>query len=224
MENENISEDFENPENPENPEVSETSEIPEISENEPPIDFSPIKMFAKFGILGKLVILAGLAFAIISVAASRPEPLTEGVSAYLTMLFLLWLAVTDFKHFKVPNKILLAWLLCRAVLMLASTAVTANFAVLVNSALGAIAMGIFFLITYYLSRRTLGGGDVKLSFVLGLSLGINMIFSAVLYGLIICAVFSLGALLLKKLNRKDPVPLVPFLFAGTALMYLMNGL
>ncbi|MCL1999407.1 MAG: A24 family peptidase [Turicibacter sp.] len=247
----------------------ESTENIENIENfeEPIINFSLTALFEEFGTLGKLVILVvlagGLVAATMSVAATGENVpnfpiLSETISAWLTIIFLLWLAMADFKHFKIPNKILLAWLVCRVVLIvlaygeviLTSWIVDLFAQVIVhvppypppspppypplppippwqipiNSAIGAAAMGIFFLITYYLSKRTLGGGDVKLSFVLGLSLGINLIFSAVLYGLIICAVFSLGALLLKKLNRKDPVPLVPFLFAGTVLTYLMNAL
>jgi prepilin signal peptidase PulO-like enzyme (type II secretory pathway) len=147
--------------------------------------------------------------------------ITEMISAYVTLFFMLWLAVTDIKEFVIPNKILLCWLAARVCLIVAGTLYTLSVEILFSSLAGALLMGLLFLLTYYLSKRTLGGGDVKYSFVMGLSLTLSLVVSAVFYGLVLCALFALCALLLKKMGRKDPVPLGPFLYMGTVTAYLL---
>ena len=147
---------------------------------------------------------------------------TEFISCFVTVFFMLWLAATDFTSFTLPNDILLRWLVCRLFLMTASGILEWSLEIPVYSALGAIVIGLLFLLMYYVSKRTLGGGDIKLSFVLGLSLTLTNVFNAVFYGLVICTLFAGVCLLLKKLNRKDFLPLGPFLFAGTLIAYFLR--
>ena len=189
------------------------------------ITYAPWKIFNELGLKGRVLVIASLIFAITVVTIfnlTRDITIFEAVSNYLTVLFLLWLGAIDAKSFLLPNKILLAWFGCRMVLMLAAFLQTGNFGILVDSVAGAVVIGLFFLITYYLSKRTLGGGDVKLSFVLGLSITISMIFPAVFIGLVFCAAFSLVGLATKKLTRKDIIPLGPFLFIGTVMAYFLE--
>jgi len=96
-----------------------------------------------------------------------------------------------------------------------------SIGIITDSLIGAFSMLIVFLIIYYISRRTLGGGDVKLSFVLGFALTITMVFTAVFYALLFCGIFAIVAIALKKLNRKSPLPLGPFLFLGTVVVYFL---
>lgn len=145
----------------------------------------------------------------------------EMISIYVTSIFLLWIGLIDAKYFTIPNQLLLMWLGIQSII-LTMTLVVGHVDTLINATLGAVVMGIFFLITYYLSKKTLGGGDVKLAFIMGLSMGIHLILSAVFYGLIICAVFSIVALATKKLTKKDALPLAPFLFCGMIATYLLE--
>jgi Flp pilus assembly protein protease CpaA len=147
--------------------------------------------------------------------------ITEFITCFITVFFMLWLSVTDIKGFLLPNKILLIWLAARVPLMALTGVIEWSLVVPLYSIIGACIMGLLFLVMYYVSRRTLGGGDVKLSFVLGLSLTLTNIFNAVFYGLIICALFAVVCLIIKKLNKKDVIPLGPFLFAGTVIAYLV---
>ena len=146
---------------------------------------------------------------------------TELITCFVTVFFMLWLAVTDATGFVLPNKILLIWLACRVPLILLSGMIEWSWAIPAYSLAGAFIIGLLFLIMYYISRRTLGGGDVKLSFVLGLSLTLTNVFNAVFYGLVICALFAAVGLATKKLKGKDSLPLGPFLFIGTLIAYLV---
>ena len=146
---------------------------------------------------------------------------SEFISCFITVFFMTWLATTDFIEFKLPNNILLAWLVCRLFLMFLSGILDWSMLVIMQSAAGSIVIGLLFLLMYYVSKRTLGGGDIKLSFVLGLSLTLANIFNAVFFGLVICTLFAGVCLMIKKLKRKDFLPLGPFLFIGTLVAYLL---
>ncbi|MCL1935755.1 MAG: A24 family peptidase [Defluviitaleaceae bacterium] len=145
----------------------------------------------------------------------------NAISMYMTMIFMAWLSIIDYKTYTLPNSILLAWLILRTLMLFFSFAFFGDFETLTFSLIGAFSMGILFLIMYYVSKRSLGGGDVKLSFVLSLSLTTYYSFTAVFLALIICSLYSVIGIWLKKLTRKSHLPLGPFLFAGTLLAYLI---
>jgi prepilin signal peptidase PulO-like enzyme (type II secretory pathway) len=189
------------------------------------VDIIPWRVWLAMGTVGRTLVIVALLFALTAVSFSviiRDVPALEAVSAYITVVFMLWLAMIDTKHFVLPNKILLAWLLCRTVFVVLGFLIVSSVDIMVDSVIGAVVIGLFFLVTHYLSKRSLGGGDVKLSFVLGFSLTITMIFTAVFYGLILCAIFALTGLAAKKLTRKTMIPLGPFLFAGTITAYILQ--
>lgn len=91
------------------------------------------------------------------------------------------------------------------------------------SAAGSLFAGIAFLLCYIISRRQLGGGDVKLAFLLGLYLGGGRIFGAIIYGILCCFVYSVVQLCRRRLGLRDGVPLVPFLYLGTLIIFIISG-
>ncbi len=70
---------------------------------------------------------------------------------------------------------------------------------------------------YLVSRGGLGGGDVKLMAASGLYLGFQKVMQAMLYGSILAALTGGGLILMRKIGRKDTIPLIPFLYAGILL-------
>ena len=74
-----------------------------------------------------------------------------------------------------------------------------------------------FLAVYLVSRKGLGGGDVKFMAASGLYLGVDVL-PAMFYGSVLSAAAGLGLLLAKKIGRRDAIPLAPFLFAGILIV------
>ena len=187
---------------------------------------NPVIIAKSLGTKAKVLLIIALiiSVALPTVFVSVKEDLfiLEILSVYATFAFMLWLAMIDAKYYTLPNKIILAWFVTRSLIIMLAVIITADVDMLINSLLGAVIMGAFFLATYYLSKKTLGGGDVKLSFVLGLSLTLYMVFTAVFYALVLCAIFSLVSLGLKRLTKKDFVPLGPFFFCGIAVAYVLE--
>jgi len=196
------------------------------SHDTPSTSYNPWHYFTSFNIYLRVVVCIAtlIAIAAVTLWAVRTSPhISEIISAYITIAFLQWLAAIDYKTYTIPNKILLRWLCIRTVLVFANIVTSNSTDILISSAGGATLIGIFFLVAHYLSKRSLGGGDVKLSFVLGLSLTLSMIFSAIFYALIACGAFALIGLASKKLTRKDVVPLGPFFLVGTIVTYFFSA-
>ena len=84
--------------------------------------------------------------------------------------------------------------------------------------IGTLVGGSFFLIQYLISKgRWIGGGDVRLGFMIGLMLGWPNVLYALLIAYVVGAVFSLGLLVIKKskYNLSSEIPFGTFLTVGT---------
>jgi len=122
----------------------------------------------------------------------------------------------DIRKRCIPNKLVLGmftgWLLLMASKLLPDT--QAGIPILTDSVVGMLIAGGVFMSVYLLSRRGLGGGDVKFMAVAGLYLGLDGTLPAILYGTVLAALSGLILIALKRIKRKDTIPLAPFLFAG----------
>ena len=134
----------------------------------------------------------------------------------LLIIFGYMAAVCDIKTKTVPNSLVLAMLAAWAIIMVPKLIfdIGAASALLAGSALGFAVGGGLFLLAYFISRKGLGGGDVKFMAAAGLYLGYESTLSSMLLGTVLAAIFSLVLIVLKKIGRKDTIPLAPFLLTG----------
>jgi prepilin signal peptidase PulO-like enzyme (type II secretory pathway) len=134
--------------------------------------------------------------------------------------------VIDINTKRIPNALILAmiagWLLLITTMVFIDIEIGAG--VFIDSIYGLLLGGGLFLLVYLLSRKGLGGGDVKFMSAAGLYLGFSGTIPAILFGTIIAALTGLVLILLKKINRKDSIPLAPFLFIGIIItVFLSSG-
>ena len=174
------------------------------------------------------VCLALLVVGIISsgiIAYFRFESMSLPVTIFtmVLMIFMPLLSVLDIKKQLIPNKILLIvlgiWILIIGVFAIV------NFSklipVLTSSLTGAIVAGATFMLCYILSKHQVGAGDVKLVFIMGLYMTGDRIIGAILYGSIICCIYSVVQMIRKKLTLKSGIPMVPFLYLGTIVTFFI---
>jgi len=137
----------------------------------------------------------------------------------LLLLFGYLATVTDIKSKLVPNRLVLfmfaAWVLVFIPYLFLR--IEAALPLLLSSALGFVLSGVIFLLVYLISRKGLGGGDVKLMAVAGLYLGLGRVLPAMLIGSVLAAVAAVILILAKKMDSKGTIPLVPFLYVGILL-------
>ena len=136
---------------------------------------------------------------------------------YMTLIVFGYItAVLDIKMKKIPNNLILVMLSAWVLIMAQSLIFEMETAIkpLISSVIGFTVSGGMFMLVYLISRKGLGGGDVKFIAAAGLYLGTAGILSAMLCGTVLAALTGMALILLKKIGRKDPIPLAPFLYAG----------
>jgi len=133
-------------------------------------------------------------------------------------------AIKDLKTMRIQNGFVLlmaaAWVIAMAPMLFLNT--DAAISLLKDSAFGAMIGGGLFLFTYLISRRGLGGGDVKLMACTGLYLGFTGTVTVMLLGTVLAALTGLVLILLKKIGRKDKIPLAPFLYIGILMTVFLQ--
>jgi prepilin signal peptidase PulO-like enzyme (type II secretory pathway) len=179
-----------------------------------PIEIIPAKKSRKRLLLPYAALLPLIA-ALVFVRIGR----TDAVALYLystVTVFGFAAAVLDVRARRIPNGLILAmlgaWAVAVPLQLLVNTPAAA--ARVVDCVLGFVVGGGIFLLVYVLSRKGLGGGDVKFMAAAGLFLGYGGVVPAMLLGTLLAALAGLTLVLLKKIGRKDAIPLAPFLCAG----------
>jgi prepilin signal peptidase PulO-like enzyme (type II secretory pathway) len=159
-----------------------------------------------------------------SVLSQPAVVIVEVIKYFVMSVSLVPLAIIDFRKHIVPNRILGVLFVCRLIIYVAEVIMYQElvFPAVVSDVLGAVAIGLFFLILALISRNSIGMGDIKLIGIMGLFLGGQTCLLAIFLGLFGSLFASLFFLATKKKTRRDYIPLVPALLGGTVLSVILN--
>jgi len=135
-----------------------------------------------------------------------PQP--NLLQAWLFIALLLTVTLTDLYYRLVPNKILIAF--------------GVPLLLLQPEIVSAVTGFLFFLVTatfgkFLFKKETIGGGDIKLYFIIGLVLPIQPL----LLSVVIASGLALIYVFIFCQNKKQEIPFVPFIAAGSLLSYLL---
>jgi len=175
---------------------------------------------------GRRVAVALLNGALFGAMAARFDD-SWTLPAYLVLTgALVALAVIDFETYLLPNRIVYPLTAAMLVLLALGALADDDFDAFTRGLIaGAIAFAIF-LVLHLVSPRSMGFGDVKLSFTLGLSLGVlgwGEVFLGLFLGFLYGAVIGIVLIVARIRSRSQAVPFGPFLAAG-ALTAILVGL
>jgi len=137
---------------------------------------------------------------------------------YLVLLpGLFVIAWIDQKSKRIPNKLLVALLILRSVILLLECVAYSNYwmTLLLTSLTGFLLGGGMFLVCYLIARGGIGAGDVKLFAVLGYYLGTGGVFGTAFFTVLFAAVYSVIRLIRRTADLKQEIPFAPFVLAGT---------
>ena len=153
------------------------------------------------------------ALLILQISRIDPFSILHGI---MLIIFGYIATVSDIKTKKIANGLVLAMLAGWVITIVGRLFfdVDGTISMLISAALGFVVAGGVFLLVYVVSRKGLGGGDVKFMAVAGLYLGFYGVIPAMLYGTILAALTGIVLLIMKKIGRKDTMPLAPFLYVG----------
>jgi leader peptidase (prepilin peptidase)/N-methyltransferase len=131
------------------------------------------------------------------------------------------LTVIDLDHKLLPDRVVYPTFVAGWAGLIAAAMIDGATARLGAAAVGAGVFGGLFFLLAYIYPAGMGGGDVKLAFVLGTFLGYAGGLGAVLAGMFLSfltgAVAGIVAMVGKDGNRKTQIPFGPFLALGTAI-------
>ena len=142
----------------------------------------------------------------------------------MMVIGLVALTVYDLRHMILPNKIVFP-LMGLAVVMrvlMWSQGDSSFTDELIDSVAGVLVGGGLFYVLFQVSGgRWIGGGDVKLGFLIGILLGPMNALVALLVGFYSAAIIILPLMATKKVTRKSKIPFGPFLILGffTAMLW-----
>ncbi|MCD7754241.1 MAG: A24 family peptidase [Clostridiales bacterium] len=134
-------------------------------------------------------------------------------------------AWSDYKVFLIPNRILLIGLLERGVLLAVQCLMDPENLVyyLVRSLLAAVVLLAVCGLCRLISAKAIGFGDIKLMALMGLFLGTDLIWAAMLFSMVAVFLCSLVLLLTKRADRQTEIPFAPFLLVGTVLAAFLTS-
>ena len=143
----------------------------------------------------------------------------------MLLLALTWpMAVTDLKEMRIPNKMILVGIGVRLAYLLPELLLTENpLNIWKQEGIAAVIAGVLALVCSLMSGGSLGAGDVKLVFVMGLFLGIQPIFYCMFFSIFITFFYAIAVLVMKKKNKKDSIPFAPFILMGVFVAYILTG-
>jgi leader peptidase (prepilin peptidase) / N-methyltransferase len=144
----------------------------------------------------------------------------EGITYALLMSILIVISFIDYDHKIIPDglniSIGLLWIFYAG-----ATLAFEGDLDFMDSFLGLIIGGGFYLLIALITSGAMGGGDIKFMAALGLFLGVRYSLLTLLLTFVLGGVISVGLILLKKKGRKDEIPFGPFIAiaSGLSLLY-----
>ena len=178
-----------------------------------PQDVSATRAAAVAGITASLVVGLALRY-----HDSWALPAFLAVTAGLVAL-----SVIDLEHFLLPNRIVYPLALATLALLTLAALGDGAWDALGRAVLGGVAGMLTFGVLHLASPRSMGFGDVKLAFVLGLALGWlgwGELVLGLFCGFLAGALVGLALIALRRRGRKDHLPFGPFLAFGTLVALL----
>ena len=137
------------------------------------------------------------------------------------------LSIIDFKSHRLPNK-LVGWFIATQILIVAVISWMASDLDRFGTALGIAGVTtIVYLLLYLVSRGSLGMGDVKFAFPLGLCVGwysANQWLLAIFVSFLIAGLVAVIGLVTKRITRKSRLAFGPYMFLGTFLVCVFEVL
>jgi prepilin signal peptidase PulO-like enzyme (type II secretory pathway) len=131
------------------------------------------------------------------------------------------LTVYDLRWYLLPDKVLLPIIIPAIAILISEFITTQSIQVFLGPVEAAFGFGGFFYAIAAASRgRWMGGGDIKLAFVMGLLLGLQKTALAMFIAFDTAAVIGLILIFLGRKKRTSHIPFGPFLMAGTVVAFL----
>jgi len=130
------------------------------------------------------------------------------------------LVVIDIRTHRLPDRIVLPTLGVLVILVAVDAAVAAESGATVRALLGMLILGGFYAMLRVLSRQGIGGGDVKLAAVIGLTLawhGWQALAVGAASAFVVGALYAMGLMVLRRADGATRIAFGPWMILGALL-------
>ena len=132
------------------------------------------------------------------------------ITAFLVIIF-----VYDLKHYIIPDEIIYPAIIITGIFNF-QFLIFNQFPIFNSLILSAFGAAGFFLIIVLISHgQWMGGGDIKLAFLMGFFLGWPNILIALFLAFVLGAIIGVGLVIFRKKGLKSKIPFGPFLIGAT---------
>lgn len=131
------------------------------------------------------------------------------------------LSIIDLKTHRLPNQLVGWFALIETAILVAFSLSTDNPFQLITALGVAVATTTIYLLLYLLSRGSLGMGDVKFAFPLGLCIGwysADLWLLAIFVSFLLAGLVAVIGLATKRMTRKSRLAFGPYMFLGTSMV------
>lgn len=144
----------------------------------------------------------------------------------ILLFFGLWLSIIDIRSHRLPNQVVAAMTLIsffvQALLALSQSQLDRLIAALTT----ALATTLVYLLLYLCSRGSMGMGDVKFAFPLGLAIGwyaLEQWLPAIFLTFLLAGLVALIGVALKRTSWKSQLALGPYMYAASGFVCLISN-
>jgi leader peptidase (prepilin peptidase) / N-methyltransferase len=170
-------------------------------------------------------LLTAVVFALaVLMRPSTPIGWVELVFWLAMVVMLLILAVYDLRWYLLPDVVMAPAMVLALVRLGVLASLGTDLQIVAYYLVAAVvAGGSFYLVAFISDGRWMGGGDIKLAFLMGLVLGPANTAVAMLLAFNSAAIIGITLIAMKVKSRQDYIPFGPFLTASTILAWLLGG-
>lgn len=145
----------------------------------------------------------------------------------LTLVLIIFpISAVDYRIQKIPNQFIVAALVLRILIYVAEIIISPKGAwiTFIDNLLGAFIISLFFLLLLVIFKNSIGMGDVKLFFVMGMYQGLWGVVNSVFFSLLVSFVLSVALLITKKKQKTDTISFGPSILLGTIIGICLSGM
>ncbi|MGE8206078.1 prepilin peptidase [Heyndrickxia sp. NPDC080065] len=143
---------------------------------------------------------------------------TDLLLAMLLISLIAIITVSDFVYMLIPDSILLFFgFILIVVRIFYPSDPWWDFIV------GAVFGFVLLLLIAIISKGAMGGGDIKLFFVIGLVLGVKMTFLTFILSTLLGALFGVLMIIAGKYKKRKPIPFGPFIGVASIISFLYGN-
>lgn len=144
---------------------------------------------------------------------------------WIALIFILiMLSRIDMKKYIVPNCYIISGIVFATIISLLEMCINKSITVdnVIKNVFYLLMVSLILIIFKSMVRDNIGMGDLKLVFMLGFYYEGTELISLIFISLFLSGIFSMISLFLKKRNKKDCIPFVPFLCLGCIIYWIIN--